>query len=128
MKLVENQDFRLLIGDDETGTPPTILCSCRIKVHLGIIRGSISLSNYYKHLRSKSCVIKKKILKHTNDESTEIVDDESSNDGTSQNYSNSKDIQCLTLASSIDKPATISKSNKRTNDQDNNSLSKKIRI
>jgi hypothetical protein len=94
---------------------------------LGIIRGSISLSNY-KHLKSKSCIIKKKISKQINGESTEIIDGVSSNAETSQNYSNSKDIQCLTLVSSMNEPATISKSNKRTNDQDNNSLSKKTRI
>ncbi|CAF2994095.1 unnamed protein product [Rotaria sp. Silwood2] len=128
VKLIENEDFRLFINDDETDTLPSISCSCGIKVQLGIIRGSISLSNYYKHLKSKSCIIKKKISKHINGESSKIIDDESSDAETSQNNSNSKDIQCLTSVSSMNEPATISKSNKRTTDQDNNSLSKKKRI
>ncbi|CAF3040302.1 unnamed protein product [Rotaria sp. Silwood2] len=128
VKLTENEDFWLLIGDDETDTPPSISCSCGIKVQLGVIRGSISLSNYYKHLKSKSCIIKKKISKHINGESSKIIDDESSDAETSQNNSKSKDIQCLTSVSTMNEPATISKSNKRTTDQDNNSLSKKKRI
>jgi hypothetical protein len=125
VKLTENEDFWLLIGDDETDTPPSISCSCGIKVQLSIIRGSISLSNYYKHLKLKSCIIKKKMLKRINGESTDIADGQSSDAERSQNNSNSEDIQCLTSASSIDEPATISKSNKRTTDQDNNSFSKK---
>jgi hypothetical protein len=127
-KLIENEHFRLLIGGNESDSPISISCSCGIKIQLGNTRGNISLSNYYKHLKSKKCVIKKKISKQVNDESNEIVDEESSNAEIAQNNSISEDIQCLASTISIDKPTTMSKLYKRTTDQDNNSFSKKKRI
>lgn len=127
-ELVENEDFRLLIGGNESDIPASISCSCGINIQLGVIRGNISLSNYYKHLKSKWCIRKKKISKHVNGSSSEIVDDESSDDERSENDSTSEDIQCLASASSMNKPTTITKSSKRTTDQDNNHTSKKKRI
>ncbi|CAF2803389.1 unnamed protein product [Rotaria sp. Silwood2] len=94
MKLIENEDFRLLMDDDESDKLVSISCSCGINVQLGIIRGNISLSNYYKHLKSKSCIIKKKMLKRINGESTDIADGQSSDAERSQNNSNSEDICC----------------------------------
>jgi hypothetical protein len=127
-KLIENEHFRLLIGSNESDIPTSVSCSCGINIQLGSIRGNISLGNYYKHLKSKNCIIKKKISKHVNDESNANVDGESFDAERSENTSIIEDIQCLTLASSMDKPTTMNISCKRTTDQDNNNFSKTKRI
>ncbi|CAF3895676.1 unnamed protein product, partial [Rotaria sp. Silwood1] len=127
-KLIENEDFRLSIGGNDSDISTSISCSCGINIQLGSIHGNISLSNYYKHLKSKNCIKKKKISKHVNDKSNEIVEQASSDAERPQNNSISEDIQCLASTVSIDKPATMSKLCKRTTDQDNNSFSKKKRV
>lgn len=84
--LIENEDFKLL----HTQGPSEgicIICSCHIKVHLTRVRQHFSLSNYYKHLKSKKCaMIKKKKIINVNDNQSNINSDhDSSDDETSEN-------------------------------------------
>ena len=127
-KLIENEDFQLSILGNESDASTSISCSCGINVQLVYIRGNISLSNYYKHLKSKSCIIKRKMSKRISGELNETFDEQSSNVDGSQNNSISDGLDSLASTISIDKPAPISKSFNRTIDQDNNTFSRKKRI
>ena len=127
-KLIENEDFQLSILGNESDASTSISCSCGINVKLVYIRGNISLSNYYKHLKSKSCIMKRKMSKRISGELNETFDEQSSNVDGSQNNSISDGIDSLASTISIDKPAPITKSFKRTIDQDNNTFSRKKRI
>lgn len=83
--LVENEDFKLVVTQ---GTPEgvCIICSCHIKVHLTRVRQNFSLSNYYKHLKSKKCaMIKKKKINSNDNQSNLNSYHDSSDDETSDN-------------------------------------------
>ena len=58
--LMENEDFKILFITNGSSEEACILCSCRAKVHLTKLRQNFSLSNYYKHMKSKSCIMIKK--------------------------------------------------------------------
>jgi hypothetical protein len=65
-KFIENEDFRLNIVSDGLAT---LICSCGVRVKLTKDRSTFSLSNVYKHLRSKRCAtMKKKRVRSPNDE------------------------------------------------------------
>ncbi|CAF1087941.1 unnamed protein product [Adineta steineri] len=54
--LIENEDYKLLIAFNGTSEEACITCFCGVKVRLTRVRENFSLSNYYKHLKTKSCV------------------------------------------------------------------------
>ncbi|CAF4590015.1 unnamed protein product, partial [Rotaria sp. Silwood2] len=80
--LIENEDFKILFITNGSSEEACILCSCRAKVHLTKFRQNFSLSNYYKHMKSKSCTMikKKKIINCTTDDQSNIDDDHDSSD------------------------------------------------
>jgi len=84
--LIENEDFKLLLTNG-LSEEACILCSCGAKVHLTKVRQNFSLSNYYKHLKSKSCnmIKKKKVIKGVNNDQSNMNDDHDlSDDETSE--------------------------------------------
>lgn len=80
--LIENTDFTLSLVCNDAIEEANFSCSCGTKVQLGKYRNTFSLSNYYKHLKSKACTMMKK--KKTPDTHT---DHESFDDEPSQNSS-----------------------------------------
>ena len=80
--LIENTDFTLSLVCNDAIEEANFSCSCGTKVQLGKYRNTFSLSNYYKHLKSKACTTMKK--KKTPDTHT---DHESFDDEPSQNSS-----------------------------------------
>lgn len=86
-KLIENESFKLSIVSNDLTEEAYFLCSCKIKIYLTKTRDTFSLSNYYKHLKSKSCnMMKKRKINdsHANDESFVTLDAESLDDEPSQ--------------------------------------------
>ncbi|CAF2935759.1 unnamed protein product [Rotaria sp. Silwood2] len=78
-KLIENEDFQVFISFNGLSEEACISCSCGIKVQLSQVRENFSMSNYYKHLKSKRCMMikKKKITTcNINDDSNTIDDQE----------------------------------------------------
>ena len=59
-KLIENEDFQLLFIFNGSSEEACISCSCGVKVQLTKLRQNFQLGNYYKHLKSKSCIMMKK--------------------------------------------------------------------
>ena len=59
-RLIDNEDYRVSISLDRSREQAVITCSCGVKVRLTKDRSTFSLSNYYKHLKSKSCAMMKK--------------------------------------------------------------------
>lgn len=87
-KLMENQDFKLILVSNNLTEEAYFKCSCGVKVQLTKLRDTFSLSNYYKHLKSKSCTMmqKKKVPdNHDNDESIVTIDHESFDNEASEN-------------------------------------------
>ncbi|CAF4684069.1 unnamed protein product, partial [Rotaria sp. Silwood2] len=80
--LIDNEDFKILFITNGSSEEACILCSCRAKVHLTKFRQNFSLSNYYKHMKSKSCTMikKKKIINCTTDDQSNIDEDYDSSD------------------------------------------------
>lgn len=127
-KLIENEDFKLLFVFNESSEQACISCSCGVKVQLTKLGENFSLSNYYKHVKSKSCIMMKKKRisnSNTNDESIVTVDQESFDDEASEN--NSIANQTQSSVSSITTTSYIDKLLKRSTISENNSLSKKQR-
>jgi hypothetical protein len=56
-KLIENEDFKIFLGPNESAT---LLCSCGVRINLKKDRSTFSLSNFYKHIKSKRCIMMKK--------------------------------------------------------------------
>jgi hypothetical protein len=111
-KLIENEDFRLSISCNESCKAATTSCSCGINIQLGSFRGNFSLSNFYKHLKSKKRATKKKRISGSvdNDESNEIVNQTSIDSETLQSGSTIEHIQPLTSTITTDSPVLINKS------------------
>lgn len=79
-KLIEKEDFQLSINSNGSSEDACISCSCGIKIRLTKNRGRFSLSNYYKHIKSKKCSMMKKkktINSQANDKLNVVDDDES---------------------------------------------------
>lgn len=98
-KLIIDKDFWLTLVGNELSEDAYILCSCSIKVQLTKLRETFSLSNYYKHLRSKSCMMmrKKRISGcDINDPSVVTIDQQSFDDEALQNNSISNQTQSFT--------------------------------
>jgi len=88
--LIENTDFTLSLVCNDAIEEANFSCSCGTKVQLGKYRNTFSLSNYYKHLKSKACTMMKKKKTpdtHTDHELTVSMDHESFDDEPSQNSS-----------------------------------------
>jgi len=131
-KLIENEDFRLLTGLNGSSEEACISCSCGIKIHLTKNRGKFSLSNYYKHLKSNNCTMMKKkktISFNTNQESSVMDDQESSDTEVPQNNSVGNYSQSSASSITFDKNSNANKSLKRSIfSQKNDSLqAKRIR-
>jgi hypothetical protein len=129
-KLIENEDFQLLFVFNGSSEEACISCSCGVKVQLTKVRENFSLSNYYKHVKSKSCIMmkKKKITScNANDEPNITDDHESFDDETSQNISVANHAQSSTSSATIDTTVSTYKLFKRSTIPENNVLSKKQR-
>lgn len=130
-RLIESKDFDLLICGKGSSSTASISCSCGIKVQLSNYRENFSLSNYYKHLKSKTCILKrKKISKQINEnESNNMINTHSSDSGIFQDESIVTDEEHLTFSSPMNSPVTMNQSSKRTTAQDfNDNRSKRKRI
>ena len=107
-KLVENEDFRFDVVSDESAI---LTCFCGVRVKLTKDRSSFSLSNIYKHFKSKRCALmKKKRLTSQGDaqdmdtsEDHIVADKSSSQDPTITNYTLSS-ASSSTTAVSVDTP------------------------
>jgi hypothetical protein len=128
--LIENEDYKLLIAFNGTSEEACITCSCGVKVHLAKIRDNFCLSNYYKHLKTKSCVMmkKKKLASSHNNESNVIDDQESIDDEPSQTISNTNDIRPVASTITFDTVVNTNKSSKRSTISPNKGLSKRQRL
>ena len=129
-KLIEDEDFRLYINRNELSQAASIACSCGIKIQLGVVHGNFSLCNYYKHLKSKKCIKKKKKMSRAanSNESYETIDEGSVNKENRKINSTIDYVQPLTSTMTIDSPASSNQSGKRTITQHDNSVLKKQRI
>ncbi|CAF1052004.1 unnamed protein product [Adineta steineri] len=148
--LIENEDYKLLIafnGTSEeacitcfcgvklliafngTSEEACITCFCGVKVRLTRVRENFSLSNYYKHLKTKSCVMmkKKKITSSPNNDSNIIDDDELIDDETPPTISNINHIQPSASSITFDTVDNANKSSKRSTISPNKGSSKKQR-
>ncbi|CAF3572326.1 unnamed protein product [Rotaria socialis] len=85
-KLIGNQDFQLAIVSNGSSSEASICCSCGVKVQLTRVCFNFSLSNFYKHIRSKNCIMmkKKKITPNDADELNSLDEYELTDDTTSQ--------------------------------------------
>lgn len=116
-KLIENHDFKLTIICNDVAEEAFFLCSCGIRVHLTKLRNTFSLSNYYKHLKSKRCAMMKRKRapdNHADGELAVTTDQESIDDQPSQHSISNQtqsSISSTTTTSYIDrllKRSTIS--------------------
>lgn len=101
-KLIEHMDFTLSLVCNDVIEEANFSCSCGIKVYLAKYRNTFSLSNYYKHLKSKACtMMKKKITpdNHVNNQSTSSINQESFDDELSQNSSLNRTQSSITSTS-----------------------------
>ena len=83
--LIEGQDYRLLLTFNGSTEEACISCSCAVRVQLSRLRETFSLSNYYKHLKSKHCTmmkIKKKAVDSIINDESDATDDEETLDST----------------------------------------------
>ncbi|CAF1092484.1 unnamed protein product, partial [Adineta steineri] len=127
--LIENEDYKLLIAFNGTSEEACITCFCGVKVRLTRVRENFSLSNYYKHLKTKSCVMmkKKKITSSPNNDSNIIDDDELIDDETPATISNINHIQPSASSITFDTVDNANKSSKRSTISPNKGSSKKQR-
>ena len=58
--LSENDDYKIFFDFNGQTHNVYIICSCRVKVQLVKNNEHFSLSNYYKHLKTTSCLMMKK--------------------------------------------------------------------
>ena len=68
-KLIENEDFKIFLGSNESAT---LLCSCGVRINLTKDRSTFSVSNFYKHIKSKRCVKMKKKKSNCQNDSQDI--------------------------------------------------------
>ncbi|CAF4572565.1 unnamed protein product [Rotaria sp. Silwood1] len=130
-ELIENEDFRLFIVSNGPNKNASISCSCGTKVQLTKLHQGFSLSNYYKHIKSKSCLMitkKKKIIADFNGESTTTGENQSLDDETSQDISMTEIAHISDSSIIIADTVNNDKSLKRSSDTQSKPLSKKQRI
>ena len=122
-KLVENEDFQLLLVFNGSSEEACVSCSCGIKVQLTKRAENFSLSNFYKHMKSKTCaMIKKKKLTNTNahDDLTTTIDiasfdDDEDDDGiASPNVSVNEQMRSSTASITTDAISQTSSSKRST--------------
>ena len=124
-KLIEKEDFQLSINLNGSFEEVCISCSCGIKIRLTKNRERFSLSNYYKHIKSKTCSMMKKkktINSHANDKSN-AVDDESFDTELIQNNSIVPYSQSSASSSTFNRNDNSNKSLKRSIIHQNNNSS-----
>ena len=68
-KLIENKDFKIFLGSNKSAT---LLCSCGVRINLTKDRSTFFLSNFYKHIKSKRCVMMKKKKSNCQNDSQDI--------------------------------------------------------
>ncbi|CAF4715224.1 unnamed protein product, partial [Rotaria sp. Silwood2] len=56
-KFVKNVDYKLTLVLNQASEEAFISCSCGVRVNLGKERRHVSLSNYYKHIKSTKCIM-----------------------------------------------------------------------
>ncbi|CAF3316170.1 unnamed protein product [Rotaria sp. Silwood2] len=115
-KLIENEDFRLLITSNGS-LEEACISSCGVKVQLPKIREYFSLSNYYKHMKSKNCsMIKKKKSTswNANNESSTAADHETFDGEASLNISMNDhpplSASTITVGTTIDTDTSVKRS------------------
>ncbi|CAF1648742.1 unnamed protein product [Rotaria magnacalcarata] len=115
-KLIENQDFQLAIVSNGSSPEASICCSCGVKVQLTRVRYKFSLSNFYKHIKSKNCIMmkKKKITSDDADEPNSLDEYELTDDTTSQAVSINELTQGSASSITIGHTVGTVKSLKRT--------------
>ncbi|CAF4509001.1 unnamed protein product, partial [Rotaria sp. Silwood2] len=115
-KLIENQDFQLAIVSNGSSPEASIYCSCGVKVQLTRVRYNFSLSNFYKHIKSKNCIMmnKKKIKSDDAGEPNSLDEYELTDDTTSQAVSINELTQGSASSITIGHTVGIVKSLKRT--------------
>ena len=79
---VVEKDFQVALAFNGASDEARIICSCGARVQLTKMREHFSLSNYYKHVKSKSCtMMKNKRADHARAHDTSsVVDDEETPD------------------------------------------------
>ena len=82
--LIEDTDYKLILLFNQASQEAFITCSCGVRINLPKERQHFSLSNYYKHIKTKRCTMmknKKKIISNdTNSEDIESSQEEISED------------------------------------------------
>ncbi|CAF3165353.1 unnamed protein product [Rotaria socialis] len=128
--LTEKEDFQLFIVSNGTDEEASISCSCGIKVQLTKNHHTFSLSNYYKHVKSKSCMMmknKKKNNSNAYNEPNTIDEQECLDDERSQDISMTETIQSSDSSIAIDNTVDIVQSSKRSIGVHNTGVQKKQR-
>lgn len=130
--LIETQDFRLLLIYNGSSEEACITCSCGIRVQLTRLRENFSLSNYYKHLKSKTCAMmkrKKEVVNSiVNDEHDAMDDEETVDNVDTATVSSAATVRSsastIVLATSTNAQSSI----KRSRTVESKSLSKRTRV
>ncbi|CAF2077219.1 unnamed protein product [Rotaria magnacalcarata] len=128
--LTENEDFQLFIVSNGTDKEASISCSCGIKVQLTKNHHTFSLSNYYKHVKSKSCMMmenKKNNSSNANEELDTIDEHERLDDEGSQDISMTAITQSSDSSIVIGNTVDTIQSSKRSIGVHNKGVQKKQR-
>lgn len=129
-RLIENEDYQLLVSANPPYDQVSITCSCKVKVQLAKVRGNICLSNYYKHLKSKSCLMmkKKSINFNVSNDSNTTDPHERLDDETSIDISMKEATSFASSSTQIDSAIDTVQSLKRSISQRNKIVAKRQRL
>ena len=130
--LIEGEDFRLLLTYNGSSEEACISCSCGIRVQLTRLRETFSLSNYYKHLKSKHCTmmkIKKKAVDSIVNDESDATDDEETLDSTgSASAPSAPSARSSTSPNVLAASASAEASTKRSEVVESKTKSKRSRV
>ena len=130
--LIEGQDFRLLLTCNGSSDEACISCSCGIRVQLTRLRETFSLSNYYKHLKSKHCAMmkqkKKAVDSIVNDESDVTDDEETFDNCNSANVPSATSRRSSTSTTVRTTDANAESSTRRSRATESKTQSKRTRV